>query len=249
MKHSQLYFFLFLLFILNGSCHLSAQKSDSIMLINRKYKHEVGIDVQGLIQRNLGSTLILKIKRKEKLVNLTGSKNYRFQLFLSGAFPVSEKTKQLDTLNTYYDSKSYSTFMIQPMIGLERIKFYGKFNFYYGVDFGPSYSYSNNGYSVIKYYSNNYGSSNLETESKKYGLSVAPFIGIKYRFSSRFSASLESGFYLSYFLTKEKYNNIRYGNNNINTSGYILLPISEKTTNGFNFSMSYLRFLTINYHL
>ena len=74
-------------------------------------------------------------------------------------------------------------------------------------------------------------------------------VGIKYRFSSRFSASLESGFYLSYFLTKEKYNNIRYGNNNINTSGYILLPISEKTTNGFNFSMSYLRFLTINYHL
>lgn len=257
MEHSRFNLFLLALFIFSVSFNLSAQKSDSIMLINRKYKHEVGIDVQGLIQRNLGSTLILKIKRKENLVNLTGSKNFRFQLNLSGSFPVSEKTTQFDTLSgPYYNTKSSNSFVIQPMVGLERIKFYGKFNFYYGVDFGPYYSYNDNGYSIYKYYYNNnnngtysYSGSLVETESKKYGLSIAPFIGIKYRISSHFSASLESGFYLSYFLTKEKYNNIGFANINPSMNGSLALPISEKTSHGFDFSMKYLRFLTINYHL
>ncbi len=223
------------------------------MLINRKYKHEVGIDVQGLIQRNLGSTLILKIKRKEKLVNLTGSKNFRFQLNLSGTFPVSEKTTQTDSVQYHYSNKGASSFTIQPMFGIERIKFYRKFNFYYGVDFGPYYSYIDNGYMVFKYtYLNSgtygYNASNgfpVETQSKKYGVSVAPFIGIKYRISSHFSASLESCFYLSYFITKEKSYNIPYYYNPSNST----VLISEKTTHGFDFSMKYLRFLTINYHL
>ena len=223
------------------------------MLINRKYKHEVGIDVQGLIQRSLGSTLILKIKRKEKLVNLTGSKNFRFQLNLSGTFPVSEKTTQTDTVQYRYSNKGASSFTIQPMFGIERIKFYGKFNFYSGVDFGPYYSYSDNGYLAYKYtYLNNttYGYNNyiafpIETQSKKYGVSVAPFIGIKYRISSHFSASLESGFYLSYFITKEKNYNIPFFYNPNNSTTLI----SEKTSHGFDFSMKYLRFLTINYHL
>lgn len=245
----------FILFSLTFCISAFSQQKDSIMAINRKYKKEVGIDFQGFFKSTLGTALIFKVKNnRNRYISLTTTKNFRFQLGISGTLPTNDKVTNIDTSKVRYSTQEASSFSIQPMLGMEKVNFYGKFNFYYGVDFGPYYNYTNSGYSVYTFtnypytgamYSNSAGLPQ-QSEAKKYGLSIAPFIGAKYRLSEHFSASIESGFFVSYFASKTKIYSLPYingGNKSTNT------VIADKNYSGLDFSVKYLRFLTLNYHL
>jgi hypothetical protein len=223
-------------------------QNDSIMRINRKYKYEVGVDMSELLQKTPGTALILKIKNNSgRFVELKSAKNYRLQLAVNGSLHKKE-TVPHDTSIIKYKSKATQSFYLQAMFGVERVNFYGKFNFYYGVDIGPYYNYINSGYTAYGYVN---GSSiswaagqPYEQESRKGGIALIPFAGAKYRFSEHFSASIESGFNLAYFFSKTTVHNLPFvGYNTLD------LTLAEETATGIDFSMKYLRFLTLNYHL
>ena len=248
-------FILFSLTVLVSKTAFS-QSNDSINRLNRKYQKEIGIDLQGLFLKTLSTSLIFKSKDNSgRFVELTSSKNYRFQLGLSGTIPISEKTKALDTSVNRFASQDARTFSIQAMIGKERVKFYGRFNFYYGYDIGPYYLYSYSGYTVTTYSYQNYGGSSwitnnnnypwLQSETTKIGLGLAPFIGAKYRFSEHFSASMESSFFLSYFFSRTKLSSLP----NVNNANSASTNVADKRSSGLEFYVKYIRFLTINYHL
>ncbi len=222
-----------------------SQVNDSIMRINRKYKTEIGVDLTGLFFKTPGITLIAKVKNNAgRFIDLKSAKNYRFQFGLSGGLPISEDVKRVDTSFLRYSNKPGKEINAFIMVGHERVNFYGRFNLYYGVDFGLSYNYSKVGY--IDYagvYSNyNYLS---PTETKRAELSVIPFVGAKYRFSEHFSASIESGFSLAYFISRA----VIFGVSPVSyptTVNTVVLATANQS--GITFSMKYLRFLTLNYH-
>ena len=148
------------------------------------------------------------------------------------------------------------------MFGIERVNFFGRFNIFYGLDFGPYYNYSKFGYALYEYnngntnyynYSLNNPNGNYAfgpSESNKFGFAVSPFIGAKYRISERFSASIESSFFLSYFYSFNKiYAAPYYSGNSTSFNAIEFNHVAAKTTiNGIQFNMNYLRFLTFNYH-
>lgn len=225
------------------------------MAINRKFKREIGIDFQGFFKSTPGTALIFKIKNNgNRYISLTTIKNFRFQLGISGTVPANDRVTIVDTSKVRYSTQEARSFSIQPMFGMEKVNFYGRFSFYYGIDFGPYYSFTNSGYSVYTYTNYPYGGAGYTTsaglpqqsEAKKYGLSIAPFIGAKYRISEHFSANIESAFFFSYFVTKTKIYSIPYFNSANNSTNTV---IADKNYSGFDFSMKYLRFLTLNYHL
>jgi len=230
--------------------NIFAQKNDSLMAVNRKYKNEIGIDFQGLFKGTPGTALIWKKKKVGRLVSLTFCSNYRVQLALSGNIQLTQKTTQKDTTFGHYIVKQPSQYSVQPLFGIERVNFFGKFNLYYGADFGPSYTYSSNQYNVYIYSNTNnnytyYGGSYGANTSNVFGFSIIPFVGIKYRISERFSASMESAFSLGYSFTNTKY--YVYNFNAANQS-FVQKDATETNTHGLVFAMRYLRFLTLNYH-
>lgn len=116
---------------------LIAQANDSINRTNRKYQKEIAIDFQGLFLNVPGTAVIIKTKdNRGRFVELTSSKNFRFQFGVAGNLPLHEKTAILDTSNIRYASKEAKTFNAQAMFGKERVRFYGRFNFYHGCDIG-----------------------------------------------------------------------------------------------------------------
>jgi hypothetical protein len=227
-----------------------SQQKDSIMAINRKFKREIGVDLQGLFKSTPGTALILKIKNnRNRFISLVSTKNFRFQLGLSGTIPTTDNVKMVDSSTNRYSSQEARTYSIQLMAGMEKVNFYGKFNFYYGFDFGPYYNYSNTGYSSL-IYTNGGGAYSFsggfpeQTEAKKMGVTFAPFVGAKYRISEHFSATIESAFYLSYFLSETKIMDLPYYYSTVRTNKVVAV----KNSSGFDFSVKYLRFLTVNYH-
>src|ERR1044071_6025827 len=133
MRHKTTYKLFFILFPFMFFMNAFSQNRDSIMAINRKFKKEIGVDIQGLFKTTPGTTLILKLKNNwGRFIALTSAKNFRFQLGLSGTIPVNEKTNSVDTSNSHYLTKEARSFSVQPMFGMEKVNFYGKFNFYYG---------------------------------------------------------------------------------------------------------------------
>ena len=230
-----------LLLLLNA-----AAQNDSIMRINRKYKTEVGIDMSQIFQKNPGTALILKIKNNRgRFIDLRSAKNYRIQLGINGSIPVSESSTPGDTAFIFYSSKPASTFNVNLMFGKEKVNFYGKFNFYYGFDVGPYYECYNSGYMAYTYpYGGGYSGS-TQRESRKAGVAIFPFIGAKYRISEHLSASIESGFVFSYFMSKAVILSVP----NITSPDNKTSTLATEKVSGFDFSIKYLRFLTLNYHL
>lgn len=233
-----------LLFLLNASA-----QNDSITRLNRKYKTEIGVDMSQIFQRTPGTALILKLKNNRgRFVDLTSAKNYRIQFGINGSLPVSENVKDNDTTYYIYSAKTENSLSITAMFGFEKVKFYGKFNFFYGIDFGPSYSQHSTGYTAYRYSSGQggtvYGPFD-QFDLKRAAFSVSPFIGAKYRLSEHFSASIESGFTLTYFISKS----LIYSPG-INSNPYLKdAQLAEENKSGLELSMKYLRFLTLNYHL
>ena len=240
-----------ILFSLEIFCQ--TQPNDSIMVMNRRYKNEIGIDFQGFFKGTPGTFLIWKRKKIGHLISLTFSKNYRFQLGINGTMPLTQKVTQIDTSKGYYVTSESKQFLIQPMFGIERINFFGRFNIFYGMDFGPYYSYARTGYTVFGSYNNGYyysyfnSNAGAPNETTKYGLSLIPFIGVKYRIAEHFSASMESGFNLSYYFSNTKLLAFPYFNNYTAQATLNTVSTTSKV-NGISFSMMYLRFLTFNYH-
>jgi hypothetical protein len=231
-----------LLACLLSSLSLFSQARDSVMALNRKYNREMGIDFQGVFKGTPGTSLILKVKKKSHLVSLTFSENYRFQLGLSGSVPISSHTIQSqDSLHTTVVN-TYSQFSIQPLVGLEKIYYYGRFNLYGGLDAGPYYNRMSQGYSVLS--GSNYYTGTLPLTSWGAGIAIIPFAGMKYRLTERFSVSLESAFTLAYNYTKTVYGGVSYSNGQ-NTQTWTK---SEAQLSTLIFNMRYLRFLTLNYH-
>lgn len=217
------------------------QFNDSINRISRKYKREIAIDCQGLLLRNPSASVILKTKAEGgQFVSVSSYKNNRYQVTLNGTLTVSEETKSIDpNYNAVW--KDPSNFRIGAMYGREKVVLYGRFNFYYGFDLGPYYQYSQSGYLITYNASSSSGTySWLPSESKQTGFAIVPFMGCKYRFSERFSVSLESGLSAAYSVTQSK-SIYRYTMQN-------QAAISKKST-GIYLNFQYIRFLTLNYHL
>jgi hypothetical protein len=221
-----------------------AQVRDSLMAQNRKYNYEAGIDVSQLMKGTPGTALLLKVKKKSKLVSLTFSENYRFQLAISGAVTAASQMTELDSLHYHYFYKPNNSFAFHPQVGIEKIRYFGKFNLYYGWDAGLSYSTVSNGYSSeIVSSGANYVYVYNYSSQKSMGANVTPFAGVKYRLTDRFSMSVESGFNVAYLFTDQVISNLQWSG-----YAYSLVPGMELKSHGFSFNMAYLRFLTFNYH-
>ena len=238
---------MFILFCMN--IYSQNQPIDSIMVLNRKFKYEIGIDFQGFFKGNAGTSLILKVKKPTNgFVPLTYTTNFRFQLALSGTLPFESKVTAIDTTitNAYYNNSVSKDLFIQPMIGIERVNFYNRFNIFYGFDIGPYYHYNSNtstyyGF-VNQFYSNGYPTGG--TVNNYYGIAVVPFFGVKYRLTERFSISVESGINIAY-----DYLNCRLNETDLNTFTNQFESLTMvKNEKRFLVNMMYLRFLNLNYH-
>lgn len=227
----------------------SAQQKDSLKFNNRKYKYEVGIDMQGIFNNYLGTALIFKIRNdRGKFIPVSYAKNYRIQWFASAGLSGEDQVTDLDTFSnaTISSSNQYDNLHLSAFVGMEKVHFSGKFNFYYGLDLGPSYSYWQTGYQIREIQSGSYTTTITSTvgdpnESHAIGVNVAPFFGVKYRFNERFSASAETAFFAAYAFISETRYLIEY-------SGSTAQFASRIQTHRFSMYMDYLRFLTFNYH-
>lgn len=245
------FFISILILLLNYNNTFSQNEvRDSIMAVNRKFKNEIGIDFQQLFIGNAGTSFIWKVKKKQRngLVSLTFSRNLRFQLAINVSMPISsnKEIKENSLLNVMYTDSYTKRIYIKPLIGIEKIKYYQKFGIFYGLDFGPNYNYSLNTTSYYGDYNQNntFGYPQSSAAVNEYGISIQPFIGVKYRFSERFSVSMESGFAFTYQYADFEISATDYNESNNVYNKFLF----NKTESRFAISMMYLRFLNLNYH-
>jgi hypothetical protein len=245
------FFCLFLLLFLACIGHLHAQNDDSLMRINRKFKREISIDAQGIFRilntSMLNIAFIYKVRTDHgRFISVTSAKNYRFLLAFEGGLPVKNKAVKIDQSIQVFATSNYQRFSIHPLVGMEKVRFYDKFNFYYGIDLGPLYEHVDSGYDFYYYdNTNTYSFTRLsQNKERKVGVSAIPFVGVKYRFTERFSISLESSIFLTYYQRT--------------TESYLIqliaarpqkMSIATVQQTGLEFFTSPLRFLSLNYHI
>ncbi len=218
--------------------------NDSINAVVRKYQKEVALDCQGLFLRMPSAAAILKTRANGgQYVDVSSYKNNRFQIAFAGNLILDEESSSTDTF-AYVVSQVPSFWRVAAMYGREKVQLYGKFNFYYGYDFGPFYEYRRSGYSALYLGNGSVVNTNYTwppSESSKIGLTIVPFMGCKYRFSEHFSVSLETGVSIAYFKSK--------------TTGSVFPfikqfnSITRTNTTGIDVRADYIRFLTLNYHM
>ncbi len=230
-----------------------AQKTDSLKFNNRKFKHEIGIDFRGIFNNNYyylansanhfydgldrGYSFIWKVRNdRGKLISVSYIKNWRFQ-FRTSSITNTDRVQRFESNGTTFEYKEngISSLYVQPSFGFERVNFFDRFNFYYGADFGflvyrvrgaTNYGFEVNG---------NYFS--FTTNSMSYGPDATGFVGMKYRFSERFSIAVETGFGIYFHLVRSKLYD--------NQAEKI---VSKTAYENFGHSFYPLRLLTFNYH-
>ncbi|MCC6412091.1 MAG: hypothetical protein IT270_10555 [Saprospiraceae bacterium] len=225
----------------------TAQQKDSLKFNNRKYKYEVGIDMQGVFSNGPGTGLVFKIRNdRGKYVPVSYGTNYRFQLILNGQLNSEPTVETGDTLYTpYYDFNKGDQALIQILAGWERVQYFNRFNFYYGMDAGPFYRHMESDYFYVTYlhtdgnYYSTYTSA-WETDHTSYGVSVVPFVGVKYRLTDRFSVSVETSLWLEYSTTIVRLNP--------NEPVWPELYNVRSQYHSFGSRFSYLRLCSFNYH-
>jgi hypothetical protein len=221
-----------------------SQTQDSLKFNNRKYKWEVGLDVKGILRGSPSSGLVFKTRKTiGKLVPISYSNNLRYLISLSGTQPTQsdfkfDENSPIRVVNTEEGKKFH---FIECGIGYEHIDFYGRFNFYYGLDFGLKYSYDIP--LTYYYYSSNGDNGRIYQKTRNFGPIANPFFGIKYRITERFSVSIETGFRLGYF-----FNKIKHIDYNISNDPQSKTFATEKLQT-IEYNFQYLRFLTFNYHI
>ncbi|MCC6412090.1 MAG: hypothetical protein IT270_10550, partial [Saprospiraceae bacterium] len=224
------------------------QQKDSLKFNNRKYKYEVGIDMQGFFGGNPGTGLVLKVRNdRGKFVPVSYAKNYRYQISFFGDLNSKANVTELDTFTNYsIEPKASNRFYVQAMVGMEKVVFFRKFNLYYGLDFGPHYDYYHTDYTIEKQIVGGQEVVSVSgvgrmTEWQQVGASIVPFIGVKYRISDRFSVSAETAFFVKYAYISETW----YGTD---ATGFDDVYASRVKYHNITTGMDYLRFLTFNYH-
>ena len=230
-----------------------SQNNDSLTKLNRKFRHEVAVDLQGLIMRTPGTALIFKVRNGSSTYpEKTVARNLRLQVGFGGTVPASVNTTITDSSTFRYSQKATAAYSVQALAGTEMVHFYGRFNFYYGCDAGYFYSYASSGYSLtlMNRYSSAFSVSNgtfswLETDTYTNAVVLNPFLGFKYRFATHFSVGIESGVNIMYYMQRTKINTIPHYYN----TAFSAKNIATNNTNGFSALTQYIRFFTINYHL
>lgn len=235
-----------LLVLLALSFHAFAQKNilkDTID--NRKYRNEIGIDVQGIFAGNIGGSFMYKKRTGDKkLIAVTYSDNLRFSGSLSGYY----YNNSVDAPEYYQVNDNYQVIIAAPDdrhrqnlyvgVGKERIYFYGRFGAYYGMDAIGAFNYSAD---KNRYWQTASVIADLPVRQTNISVGAAPFAGIKYRIANRLSISAECNYYLGYALGRIKVGD-KKSNQASNQDPYIFY------THSINHSFNPLRFVTLNYH-
>lgn len=221
---------------------------DSVPFNNRKYKQELGIDIQGLFSYGPGGQLIWKIRDdRAKLIPVSYSNYWRIQAGLNGntftGYRDSIITPSLQYVNT---SPAYSDNHFWATIGRERNNFNNRFNFFYGWDAGPGIGFNrNNSYNNIYIYNPVTGalvggqSVPIRTKTLSFSAYGSAFIGVKYHITDRISITAESAFSVSYSLVHRK-TAVKDTNNQV---------VGQAPTwhQNYGYNLDYLRFITLNY--
>lgn len=231
-----------------GQMRLFSAPKDTTKFNNRKYKQELGLNVAGIFGGYVGGSLVWKIRDdRSELVPVTYSNYWRIQAGTAGR-----------TFTGYEDSIRWEAYLIRNIsarpssynqfwatIGRERNNFHNRFNLFYGWEVGPrlEYEHSTNGISgplvdqnglLIGHF---YGDYRAKTFSL--GAYAAAFFGVKYRFSERISLSFETAFWLLYSASHRKTNTEVKG---------VKVEGPSQWYHKFEHSLSYIRFITLNYH-
>jgi len=230
-----------------------AQNTDSLKLNNRKYKHEIGIDFRGIFNTNYyyilngsnrlydgldrGYSFIWKVRNdRGKLISVSYIKNRRIQLRTSSTINTDRVQRfESNGISFEYKENGVSSLFFQPSFGFERVNFFNRFNFYYGADFGVSLYRVRGAYNYgLEINGNNFS---FTTNTNSYGPDATAFVGMKYRFSDRFSIAVESGFGIYFRIIGSKL----YDNKAEKT-------VSKTVYENFGHTFYPLRLLTFNYH-
>lgn len=219
---------------------------DSTKFNNRYYKQELGIGVDQILNKVVGTSLVWKIRDdRSKLIPVTYSHFWRLQARVQS----ETFTGYRDSLNAppyYFENinPAQSNTQIGMSIGRERVNFYNRINMYYGWDAGLTGGYMHSG-NFQQYYVFNQNNGNfdivpvkLTTKSYSIGTRGAAFFGLKYHFSQRISISAECALQLYYAWTK------RQASATINDRE----TASSNSYHNFGANLNYLRFVTLNYH-
>ena len=212
---------------------------------NRKYRNEIGIDVQGVFAGNIGGSFMYKKRTGDKkLIAVTYSDNLRFSGTLAGSY----YNTNVDAPIYYNITNDIKLLVTRPTdnhqqyarigVGKERIYFYGRFGAYYGADIVGSFSYDTD---KGTYWQSANTYADLPIRSTHFGVGIVPFAGIKYRITNRLSLSAECNYFLAYGFQRTKIGD-KKSNQASNQEPYIYYAHS------INHSFDPLRFITLNYH-
>ncbi|MCC7246596.1 MAG: hypothetical protein IT269_13015, partial [Saprospiraceae bacterium] len=215
MKKLHLFLFVCAFFaanLLNAQQRIFPVRKDTAPFDNRYYKQELGLDISGVFAGYVGGALVWKIRDdRSKLVPVGYSHFWRLQAGLySDNFTgiIDSFTHQ----NYYYESRTPADGYINSwiMVGRERVNYANRFNFYYGWDFGPEYTYNlynaHGTFLRILPDGSDYDwiGINRKVKTHSLGATMAGFIGVKYRITPRISLSVESAVTAFYQWSKRK---------------------------------------------
>lgn len=232
---------------LHGQIRIGSSLRDSAKFNNRFYKQELGIGIQGIFAGYIGSNLVWKVRDdRGKLIPVSYANYWRFQAGTTGStftgYHDSLATATNIQVNNIAPAQSSSHLWVS--IGRERNNFFNRFNFFYGWDAGPSFSYQRRNSIVSTPILNAIGQTvgfqyvPIVSKEIDLGARLHALIGVKYHFTDRISLSFESALYLGYTYGRRKVS--------VDING-------EKTTSkpasyhSISHGLDYLRFITLNY--
>lgn len=174
----------------------------------KAYSKDIGFNTNFLLNgiiNSSGSPFDLMLK-KQKTSNQ--AIRYGIQLY-------TDITTYTYQASNYYQQRDYYSFSFS--IGKEKQhQINKKWIFYYGGDLAPFYQYSKDSY----YSSNQLNNENLNNEV---GLSLAPFLGIRFQVNDRLYIATEAKLLLSYSRKETSWKNYDNANN-----------VTTENSQGFN---------------
>jgi len=245
-KLSTLSLILLFVGVLHGQIRIGQSPRDSVKFNNRFYKQELGIGIQGIFAGYVGSSLIWKVRDdRGKLIPVSYANYWRFQVGTGGnTFTGYHDSLTVSNIQVNNISPSQSNNYLWATIGRERNNFYNRFNFFYGWEAGPSFSYQRTNSIVSSPIINangqivGYQYVPIVAKQTDLGARLYALIGVKYHFTDRISLSFESALHLAY----------TYGRRKVSVSINDVKTESEPASyHNVGFGLNYLRFITLNY--
>ncbi len=239
-----------LLCLLCCSClTISYAQRDTVPEPNAHHRHEIGLNIQPLINGDLPLAAIYKRRLKPKADKPDLSRSWRFQLSLVGSQgKVQDTTIVIEETDRELDLTSDNDHTLSVNIGREWSWRRGRnFSFYYGADILLSFIQSD------RTFETNTPSGSADTRltnrttvtlnngdrmvNRIYRAGITPFSGVKIHFANRFLVAIEAGLDMYY----EQFNTT------INRTPKSLGRFDDIVINESNFfySIDRLAFLTI----